>query len=114
MSKYRIRQVITKMRRLVVCYVLPCYPHTVYMIMHQRRESIGCWDICCEDIKMTTICTTPENHLLTPITEEISSQIWSTLGVVTGFRSIDTINICIIDIHSSRPVAIPFFQIRTV
>src|SRR5574344_601308 len=69
LSKYRIRQVITKMRRLVVCYVLPCYPHTVYMIMHQRRESIVCWDICCEDIKMTTICTTPENHLLTPITE---------------------------------------------
>src|SRR5574344_2034963 len=63
---------------------------------------------------MATVCTTPEDHLLAPVAEEVGSQIRCSLGRIARLRGVDGIDILFIIKDTACAIAIPFLQIRTV
>ena len=70
------------MWRLVVCGVLPCYAHTVGMVVHQGRHAVDGRDVGCEDIYRAAVGRVPEEYFLAPVTEEVGLQIRGFLGAI--------------------------------
>ena len=77
-----VRQIVAKVRRLVVGSILPSYAHTVCMIMHQCGDGIVGGSPRGIDVYLGRIVQVPQNELLAPITQDVGLQTGRGLGSV--------------------------------
>ena len=77
-----VGEVVTKMRWLVVGYILPADAHAVCVVVHEGWHTDVGGLVGGEYLQGAVVGWVPKNHFLAPVTEDVARKIWSVLGAV--------------------------------